>query len=77
VDRFDHPLLLASLVLLVLTKLADLWTTLRHVGRDEESNPLARAFFRRAGFGGGLTLVMMLWTLIVAIVYTTAWNSSG
>jgi cytochrome c biogenesis protein CcdA len=77
VDRFDHPLLLASLVLLVLTKLADLWTTLRHVGRDGESNPLARAFFRRAGFGGGLALVIMLWTVIVVIVYATAWNSPG
>lgn len=76
-DRFDHPLLLASLVLLVLTKLAVILTTVRHVGQDGESNPLARSLFRRVGFGGGLALVMLLWTLIVAIVYATAWNSPG
>ena len=76
-DRLDHLLLLASLVLLVLTKLADLWTTVRHVRQDGESNPLARSLFRRVGFGGGLALVMLLWTLIVAIVYATAWKSPG
>jgi hypothetical protein len=45
-----HWLLLISLGLLLVTKLADLWTTVRHVGRHGESNPLARALFAKVGF---------------------------
>lgn len=71
-----HWFLLISLCLLLVTKLADLWTTVRHVGRYGESNPLARALFARLGFAGGLAVVMGLWAVIVGIVYVSAWSSS-
>lgn len=70
-------ILIISLVLLLLTKLADLWTTVRHVGRHGESNPLARALFTKVGFTGGLAVVMGLWALIVGMVYVSAWSSPG
>lgn len=70
-------LLIISLVLLLLTKLADLWTTVRHVGRQGETNPLARFLFAKVGFSGGLTLVMVLWAVIVGMVYGSAWSAPG
>jgi len=69
----SQSLLLASLILLLLTKLADLWTTIRHVGPHGESNPLARRLFGRFGFAGGLTVVMLVWSGIVVAVYVRAW----
>jgi hypothetical protein len=72
-----HWLLLISLSLLLMTKLADLWTTVRHVGRQSETNPLARALFGKVGFVGGLAVVMGLWALIVGMVYVSAWSSPG
>ena len=71
----SHWLLLASLGLLLVTKLADLWTTIRHVGRHGETNPMARALFARVGFAGGLAVVMGLWAVIVGMVYVSAWSS--
>ena len=73
----SHWLLLASLGLLLGTKLADLWTTIRHIGRYGESNPLARRLFERLGFVGGLAVVMGLWAVIVGIVYASAWSAPG
>ncbi len=67
--------LLLSLVLLLLTKLADVWTTVRHVGRYGETSPLARALFTKVGFGGGLAVVVVLWAVIVGVVYVSAWSS--
>lgn len=72
-----HWLLLISLSLLLLTKLADLWTTVRHVGRHGETNPLARLLFAKVGLAGGLALVMALWTVIVGMVYASAWSAPG
>ncbi len=74
---YIHTILLISLGLLLLTKLADLWTTIRHVGREGESNPLARALFAKVGFAGGLAVVMGLWVVIVAMVYVSAWAAPG
>jgi cytochrome c biogenesis protein CcdA len=68
-------ILLISLGLLLLTKLADLWTTVRHVGQQGESNPLARALFAKVGFAGGLAVVMGLWAVIVGMVYVSAWSA--
>lgn len=56
----SNTLLLIGLVLLSLTKLADVWTTIRHVGRHEESNPLASRLLDRFGFAGGLALVVLV-----------------
>ncbi|MFZ9937379.1 MAG: hypothetical protein ACO3JG_10030 [Luteolibacter sp.] len=68
-------ILLASLGLLLFTKLADVWTTVRHVGPHGESNPLARRLFCRFGFARGLAVVMGLWVVIVGIVYASAWTA--
>ena len=64
-----------SLALLLLTKLADGWTTVRHIGKHGESNPLARCLFDRFGFAGGIAVVMLVWSVIVGIVYATAWSA--
>jgi hypothetical protein len=68
-------ILLVSLGLLLLTKLADVWTTVHHVGRYGESNPLARRLFDRFGFAGSLAVVMLVWAVIVGIVYASAWSA--
>jgi hypothetical protein len=68
-------ILLVSLGLLLLTKLADVWTTVHHVGRYGESNPLARGLFERCGFACGLAVVMLVWVVIVGIVYASAWTA--
>jgi len=70
-----HWLLLISLGLLLVTKVADLWTTVHHVGRYGETNPLARFMFAKVGFAGGLALVMVLWAVIVGMVYASAWSA--
>jgi hypothetical protein len=72
-----HLLLLISLGLLLVTKLADLLTTVRHVGRHGETNPLARALFGKVGFAGGLAVVMGMWAVIVGMVYVSAWSAPG
>jgi hypothetical protein len=68
-------LLLISLILLSASKLADLWTTVHHVGRYGEMNPLARFMFAKVGFACGLALVMVLWAVIVGMVYASAWSA--
>ena len=65
--------LLLSLLTLVITKVADFVTTVRHVGLEGESNPLARRLFHRLGFRGGLVAVAMIWLLIVGLSYGYAW----
>lgn len=66
-------ILLLSLLFLVISKVADFITTVRHVGQDGESNPLARKLFHRLGFRGGLIAVAMIWLLIVVFTYGYAW----
>lgn len=66
-----------SFLALVLTKAADFWTTLRHVGPEAECNPLARKLFQRFGFIGGLLAVAMIWGIIVAMAYGYAWWLGG
>lgn len=65
--------LLLSLLSLVISKAADFITTVRHVGREGESNPLARRFFHRLGFRRGLVAVAVIWLLIVGLTYGYAW----
>ena len=67
--------LLVSLLALVLTKVADFVTTVRHVGETAETNPLAQRCFSLLGFKGGLWVVALLWLAIVAITYRYAWFS--
>lgn len=52
--------LIINLGLLLVTKLADLWTTFLYVGGHGETNPLARNSFAKVRFVGGLALVMLL-----------------
>jgi hypothetical protein len=47
-----HLFLLLSLLSLVISKAADFITTVRHVGQEGESNPLARKLFHRLRFRG-------------------------
>lgn len=65
--------LLFSLIALMLTKAADFWTTVRHVGPEAECNPLARKLFHQFGFIGGLVVVGLIWGIIVAAAYGYAW----
>jgi hypothetical protein len=65
--------LILSLLSLVISKAADFITTVRHVGQEGESNPLARRLFHRLGFRGGLIAVAMIWLLIVVFTYGYAW----
>jgi hypothetical protein len=69
--------LLLSLLSLVISKVADFVTTIRHVGQEGESNPLARRLFHRLGFRGGLIAVAMIWLLIVGLTYGYAWFAEG
>ena len=62
-----------SLLSLVISKAADFITTVRHVGQEGESNPLARRLFHRLGFRGGLIAVVMIWLLIVGFTYGYVW----
>lgn len=73
----SKSVLLLSLIALVLTKAADFFTTVRYVGPSAELNPLARSLFARFGFRGGLAIVALIWTGIVAITYGAAlWQAS-
>jgi hypothetical protein len=77
VSNIPNILLVASLLGLVVTKAADFITTLRHVGPEAESNPLARWCFRRCGFKGGLVLVAIIWMAIVLSTYVSAFQFEG
>jgi hypothetical protein len=65
--------LLISLLALVLTKVADFVTTVKHVDTEAETNPLARRCFSLLGFKGGLWIVALLWLAIVVITFGYAW----
>lgn len=70
--------LLLSLLALVLTKAADVVTTLRGIRRcgiAGERNPLARRAMERWGIGGGIAAIMFLWVLVVLLTYVPAWYS--
>lgn len=74
---FSHLLLLVSFLALVLTKIADLLSTLRGLRASEgdaleEQNPYARAAMQRWGVHRGLGAIMLLWALIVLVCYTAA-----
>ena len=66
-----------SLAALVITKLADVWTTIHYVGPHAESNPLARWLFLKVGFGLGLAVVSLVWAAVVSGVYLTAWKTAS
>lgn len=71
-------MLTLSLLALILTKVADIVTTVRGVRRcggsvSWERNPLARWAMQRWGLGGGIAFVMVLWVLVVALCYVPAW----
>lgn len=69
--------LFLSLIALVVTKVADFVTTVRHVGPERETNPFARRCFDRFGFKGGLVAVAMVWAAIVGATYGYAWLAGG
>jgi hypothetical protein len=66
-----------SLLCLILTKAADVTTTVRGLRRARgalgvEQNPLARRMFRRLDLTRGMALVLLLWALIAAACYVPA-----
>ncbi|MEI7821275.1 MAG: hypothetical protein WCK55_10185 [Verrucomicrobiota bacterium] len=67
----------SSLALLSVTKAADVVTTIRHVGEHGESNPLARAWFARFGFTGGLLLVCAIYSVLAVGQYVLVWWTCG
>lgn len=69
--------LLISLLALILTKVADIVTTLRGIRRSGgsvqwEQNPLARKAMLRWGPLSGIAAVMVLWSLIIFACYAPA-----
>lgn len=76
-DSIVSILFWSSLCLLFITKAADVMTTIRHVGEHGESNPLARRWFARFGFTGGLVLVCALFTVLAVGQYLLVWWSCG
>lgn len=70
-------LLVLSLIALFVTKAADFVTTVRHVGPEAERNPLARRWFVRFGFRGGLLMVALVWLAIVTATYIPVWLWGG
>src|SRR4051812_10510998 len=52
-------------------------TTIRHVGEHRESNPLARRWFARFGFTGGLVIVCLLFTVLAVGQFFLFWGSCG
>ena len=71
--------LLLSLIALIFTKVADIVTTVRGIRRSGnvqwEQNPLARWAMQRWGLPGGITFVMVLWAVVVAVCYEPAWSA--
>ena len=68
-------LLWFSLLALVLTKIADLQTTLRHVGPAKESNPLFRRLCPPLTFRQSLMMIMLVWVIVLALAYAPAIHS--
>jgi len=52
-------------------------STVRHVGAAGESNPLARSWFGRFGFTGGLVLFCVIYVLIAGGQYALVWRFGG
>jgi hypothetical protein len=77
VDSIVSILFWSSLGLLFVTKAADVVTTIRHVGAHGESNPLARSWFGRFGFVGGLVLVCVLFAFLAVGQYLLVWWLCG
>ena len=73
-------LLLLSLLALVLSKIADVLTTIRGIRgagghATLEKNPLARSLMQRCGLIGGIAVIAAIWVVIVVITYISAWFS--
>lgn len=67
--------LLLSLLALIVTKIADIVTTVRGLRRSGiagERNPLARRAMERWAVGGGIGMIMVLWGVVVAVCYGPA-----
>lgn len=63
-----------SLISLLGTKSYDVYSTIRFVRPQSESNPIARKLFKRFGFGGGLLAVALVWILVVSAAYVPAFK---
>jgi hypothetical protein len=77
VDAIVSILFWSSLGLLFLTKAADVLTTIRYVGEHGEPNPLARSWFARFGFTGGIVLVCALFLFLALGQYLLVWWFCG
>jgi hypothetical protein len=62
-----------SFAALIITKVADVVSTIRWVSPTAETNPWARRLFRRFGFKGGLIIVSIIFLLIVVTQYASVW----
>jgi hypothetical protein len=61
-----------SLVLVVVTKIGDAWTTYLFVSAKGESNLFAAPLMRRFGVGVGIAVVMVVFAIIVYVTYNIA-----
>jgi hypothetical protein len=71
-----RTLLVISLIALVLTKVADIVTTVRGIRRhgiQGEQNPLARWVMSRWGVCSGIFIITILWFMIIVLTYLPAW----
>jgi hypothetical protein len=69
-----------SLIVLIATKVADIWTTHRGIvkaaGRcDLEQNPIARYAMKRWGLWQTYSFISILWLMIVAFCYYPAYHA--
>jgi len=72
----SHLALILSILALILTKGADIATTVRgiqRVGITGEKNPLARWAMERWGLAWGIMAIMGLWFLVVLVTYVPMW----
>jgi hypothetical protein len=62
-----------SFALLLMTKAADILSTIRFVSPEAETNPWARRLFRRFGFRLGLGIVAATFLVIGGSQYILVW----
>ena len=64
----------SSFAALLLTKVADVVSTCRHVGGHGECNPLAATLFHRVGLAWGIAIVCVIYVGIALGQYWCVWS---
>ena len=63
-----NPYIMSSLIVLLVTKAADIWTTKKNITSSEDEQVLlGRALFEKFGIGPGLAIVSIVYLSIVGL----------